>query len=80
MGLTDNPKEDIKSNLMQKEGSNIITYINYIKDIVKEKEIRNLISLFDKNYQLQIKNYWSQLSKYEDFNKLFQKEFIEAIE
>ena len=78
--LTDNPKEDIKSNLMQKEGNNIITYINYIKHIVKEKEIRYLISLFDKNYQFQITNYWSQLSKYEDFNKLFQKEFLEAIE
>ena len=37
--LTDNPQKDIKSNLMQKEGSNIITYINYIKHIVKEKEI-----------------------------------------
>ena len=80
IGLTDNPKEDIKSNLMQKEGSNIITYINYIKHIVNEKEIRNLISLFDKNHQNQIKNYWSQLSKYEDFNKLFQKDFLEAIE
>ena len=78
--LTDNPKDDIKVNLMQKEGSNIITYINYIKHIVKEKEIRNLISLLDKNYQSQIINYWSQLSKYEDFNKLFQKDFLEAIE
>ena len=79
MVLTDNPKEDIKSNLMQKEGSNIITYINYIKYIVKENEIKNLISLFDKNNQLQIINYWSQLSKYEDFNKLFEKDFLETI-
>ena len=79
MGLTDNPKEDIKSNLMQKEGSNIITYINHIKYIINEKEIRNLISLLDKNNQLKIINFWSQLSKYEDFNKLFQKGFLEAI-
>ena len=80
MDLTNNPEEDIKANLSQKSGSNIITYKNYIKEKANDKEIRNLIALVDKNKQKEIFTYWSQLSKYEDFNKLFEKDFTEAIE
>ena len=71
MDLTNNPEEDIKSNLSQKSGSNIITYKNYIKEKINDKEIENLIALVDINKQKEINTYWSQLSKYEDFNILF---------
>ena len=33
MDLSDDPQKDIKANLSQKEGNNIITYINYIKKL-----------------------------------------------
>ena len=80
MDLSDDPQKDIKANLSQNEGSNLITYKNYINQIISEKHIQYLINLFDHNNQKQIKAYWSQLSKYEEFNQLFEKEFTKAIE
>ena len=80
MDLTDNPEEDIKENLSQKSGCNIITYKNYIKEKINDEEIQNLIELVDINKKNEIISYWSQLSKYEEFNKLFEKDFTEAIE
>ena len=80
MNLTSNPQEDIKYNLSQKFGSNIITFKYYIQELVTQNEINNLIGLFDKNKQKEIRAYWSVLSKYEEFNKLFDKEFQKAIE
>ena len=80
MYLTENPQQDIKYNLSQKFGSNIMTFSYYIQEIVNQNEINNLLGLFDKNKQKEIKAYWSILSKYEEFNKLFEKEFLDAIE
>ena len=80
MDLSDDPQKDIKANLSQKEGHNIITYINYIKKIVTTKDIKELIKLFNKNKEDEIMGYWSQLSKYEDFNQLFERDFRKAIE
>ena len=80
MDLTNNPEKDIQANLKQNKGNNIITYKNYIKEIIKEKEIKYLIDLVDLNKQKEIISYWSQLSKYEEFNELFEKDFTEAIE
>ena len=78
--MTDNPQEDIKKSLSQKNGINILTYINYLNEIINSKVIWNLISLFDKNKQNEIKNLWSILSKYQDFNILFEKDFSKIIE
>jgi hypothetical protein len=80
MDLSDDPQKDIKANLSQKEGHNIITYINYIKKIVTNKEIKELTKLVNKKKEDEIIAYWSQLSKYEDFNQLFEKDFRKAIE
>ena len=80
MDLTDNPKNDIKANLSQKFGSNIITFKYYIQELISQKEIDNLINLFDKIKKTEINAYWSELSKYEEFNKLFEKDFSKAIE
>ena len=80
MDLTDDPQKDIEVNLSQTNDNNIITYVNYVTYIVSEKDIRNLIDLFDKNKKDQIMNYWSQISKYQTFNELFQETFKKAIE
>ena len=80
MDLTNNLEEDIIENLSQKYGSNIITYKNFIKEKINDKEINNLIDLVDKNKKNEIMMYWSNLSKYEEFNILFEKDFTEAIE
>ena len=80
MDLTNNPEKDIKANLSQKYGNNIIAYKNYINEKINDKEIGNLIGLVDKNKKKEIIVYWSLLSKYEEFNLLFEKDFAEAIE
>ena len=76
----DNPEEDIKANLSQNSGNNILSYVNYIDSIITEKEINYLINKFDKIKQNDIKRFWSKLSKYQTFNKIFEKDFLEAIE
>ena len=60
MDLTDNPEEDIKENLSQKSGCNIITYKNYIKEKINDEEIQNLIELVGINKKKEINAYWSQ--------------------
>ena len=79
MDLSDNPQKDIKANLSQKAGKNIMTYINYIKGVIKEKETKEIIELINNNKKDKIMDYWSQLSKYEDFNQLFEDDFKEAM-
>ena len=54
--------------------------MKYIKNIIKEKDIIDLVGLFNLNMQNQIKWYWGQLSQYEYFDKKFQKDIIKAIE
>ena len=80
MNLTNNPEKDIKANLSQKYGNNIIAYKSYINEKINDKEIDNLIGLVDINKKNEIIAYWSHLSKYEEFNLLFEKDFTEAIE
>ena len=72
-------KEDIKQNLKRKEGNNILTYMKYIKEIITINEISNLFKLFNKAQLDDIINHWSILSKYEAFNKLFERNFSEAL-
>ena len=78
--LKNNPKEDIKSLLNDKNGNNILTYMHYVNAMIKKKHIIYLINLFDKNKQNDIIAFWSILSKYEEFNQLFEKDFSKIIE
>ena len=78
--MTENPQKDIKESLSQKNGNNILTYINYLNEIITTKVIWTLIFLFDENKQNEIINLWSILSKYQDFNILFEKDFSKIIE
>ena len=73
-------KEDIKGVLSENKGKNIFTYSKYINCVVGEKEIKTLIKLFGEDKKKQIIKFWSKLSKYEDFNKLFEKNLSKALE
>ena len=73
----ENTKEDIKANLEETQGNNILVYINsIISDII----INQLLQLLPKNKQNEVKKQWSILSKYQDFSKLFEEELFKAIE
>ena len=77
--LGSDPLSAIKENLSQREGKNILNYLNEFKYTVKEKDIKELLSLFDLNVQNQVIDYWSQLSKYEYLNELFKKNIKHAV-
>ena len=80
MKFEENTQEDIKSNLSEVDGKNIMAYSNYVCSVIDEKEIENLINLLEQNIKNEIKKYWSSLSKYEEFNKHFEVCLSEAIE
>ena len=78
--LSDNPKEDIKESLKKTDGNNILTFINYLNKKIKNKDVQDLIDLIDDNKRKDIEAFWSILSKYQDFNELFEKDFSKMIE
>ena len=78
--LTDDPQKDIKESLSRKDGSNILTFINYLDKKIKFQDVKDLINSVDKNQRKQMEDYWSVLSKYQDFNKLFEKDFSKMVE
>ena len=73
-------KEDIKNVLSQKNGSNILSYSSYVNSVIDKKEINNLVNLFKGDKKKEIIRFWSKLSKYNDFNKLFEMNFSKALE
>ena len=78
--MKENPEKDIQSNLKENSGNNIISYSEYVCSIIKEeKDIYNLLTLVSPKDKNEIIKYWSILSKYEEFNALFQKELIETL-
>ena len=78
--LSDDPQEDIKELLTKKDGNNILTFINYLNKKIKNQDVEDLINLIDNNKRKDIKAFWSILSKYQDFNELFEKDFSKMIE
>ena len=78
--MTGNPQDDIRESLKQKNGNNILTYINYLQEVISTKDIWNLIDLFDKNEKKEIISFWSILSKYQEFNEIFEKDFGKIME
>ena len=75
-----NPERDIKTNLNETSGLNILSYSNYINSIMTDNKINNILRIIPPNNQNEILNFWSILSLYEEFNKLFEEEISKAIE
>ena len=78
--LSDDPQKDIKESLSKTDGNNILTFINYLNKKIKHQDVKNLVDLFDQNQRNEIIGFWSVLSKYQDFNKLFEKDFSKMME
>ena len=78
--MKDNPQKDIKTNLEQNDGNNILAYSNYVCSIINDNIINDLLKLVSSIKKNDILKYWSVLSKYEPFNKLFEVELFKAIE
>ena len=78
--LSDNPQKDIQESLKKKDGNNILTFINYLNKKIKNQDVEDLIDLFDQNQKKDLIAFWSILSKYQDFNQLFEKDFSKMIE
>ena len=78
--LSDNPQTDIKESLKIKDGSNILTFVNYLNKKIKFQDVKDLIKLIDQNRKNEIIGFWSILSKYQEFNKLFEKDFSKMME
>ena len=78
--MKDNPQKDIKTNLEQNDGNNILAYSKYACSVINDNIINDLLKLVSSNIKNDILKYWSLLSKYEPFNKLFEVELFKAIE
>lgn len=77
--LEPNPQEDIKSNLTEKNGGNILFYSIYVSSVINDEEIKKLLNLVEPDIKERIIKYWSILSNYEKFNKKFEEELFNAI-
>ena len=78
--MKDEPQKDIKTNLEQNDGNNILAYSKYACSVINDNIINDLLKLVSSNIKNDILKYWSVLSKYEPFNKLFEVELFKAIE
>ena len=79
--LQNDQKENIKAELNETNGNNILAYSNYINSLkIKKQEIENLINeLFTQDKKKDIISFWSILSKYKFFNDVFEKDFNKAV-
>ena len=80
MKLEQDAQKDIKSNLEETEGHNIVAYSNYVCSVIDDDKIRDMIKQLPKNKENEVKKYWSILSIYEEFNKHFEVELYKALE
>jgi len=80
MKLEQGAQKDIKSNLEEKEGHNILAYSNYVASVITDDKINFMLKQLPPNKVNEIKKYWSILSIYEEFNKKFEVELFKAIE
>ena len=78
--MKENPDKNIKLNLEEIQGNNILVYMNYINSIIDDNTINHLLNLFPTKEQNEIKKFWGILLKYQEFNKLFEVELYKAID
>ena len=78
--LKENPESEIKNNLTETSGLNILSYSNYVNSKMTDQKITELIRIIPPNGQNEILNFWRILSLYEGFNKLFEEGISKALE
>ena len=76
----DQPNENIKMSIGDKSGKNIMSYSKYIENLINDKVINDLITLFGEKEQKEIKSFWSALSSYNANSESFENFFMRALE
>ena len=76
---TENPEIDIKTNLSENSGRDILSYSNYVCSIMTDEKIKTLLEIVGSKSKEEIINYWKILSLYEEFNQLFWIEVSNAL-
>ena len=80
MKLDKGAEKDIKTNLEETEGHNILAYSNYVSSVIKDDKIDFILKQLPPNKVIEIKKFWSILSIYQEFNKHFEDELYKALE
>ena len=80
MKLDKGAEKDIKTNLEETEGHNILAYSNYVSSVIKDDKIDFILKQLPPNKVIEIKKFWSILSVYQEFNKHFEVELYKALE
>ena len=78
--LVENQERDIKDNLNETSGLNILSYSNYVNSKMTDGKINDIFRMLPRFNQNEIINLWRILSLYEEFNKLFEEEIKKTIE
>ena len=78
--LVENQERDIKDNLNETSGLNILSYSNYVNSKMTDGKINDIFRMLPRFNKNEIINLWRILSLYEEFNKLFEEEIKKAIE
>jgi hypothetical protein len=70
-----NDKVNIELLLKENDGNNILIYSQYVNMIIKTNELNAIFNLLNKDSQYKINKYWGCLSKYDEYDSFFEKEF-----
>ena len=65
--------------MLNNVGNNILAYSEYIKEIISNNQIDYLVNFMNMDKQNEIDIYWRSLSRYEEYNVFFEKEFIKHL-
>ena len=80
--IQDNPydiKKNVKEVLEKSKGSNIITFSNYVDEIIDSQLMNKILNLLDKKNSIEMINLKNILSNYNNCIKFFNKEFIRSL-
>ena len=71
-------KIGIKKILEKMEGGNILCFSKYVNEIINRENIINLINTLNKKDKEEIEDIYGRLLKYNEYIKIFEKEFAKA--
>ena len=73
----DDPKEDIKKILEKIKGSNILNFSNFVDKTINSSHIKKILDYLNKEDYKEIKDIKERLLNYNEYIKLFEKDFEE---